>query len=108
MPWPPSSKQHKRLAGLGINSGDNNLIVSNSTDFFLSEWRHDCGCAAASMPCGVIEHDDGRRIAEHLARVDRGADRHRPGREPADDYCTRLLNGVASVLGALISQQSGG
>src|ERR1700720_7965 len=40
---------------------------------------------AYSMPCGVIEHDDGRRIPEHLARVDRGADRHRPGREPADD-----------------------
>jgi len=32
---------------------------------------------AYSMPCGVIEHDDGRRIAEHLA--------NRPGREPADD-----------------------
>jgi hypothetical protein len=35
VPWPPSSKQHKRLAGLGINSGDNNLIVSNSTRLFL-------------------------------------------------------------------------
>jgi hypothetical protein len=36
VPWPPSSKQHKRLAGLGINSGDNNLIVSNSTRLFLA------------------------------------------------------------------------
>src|SRR3984957_10507418 len=35
---------------------------------------------AYSMPRGVLEHDNRRRIAEHLARVDHGADRHTAGR----------------------------
>ena len=44
--------------------------------------------AEVSEPTPLDMHRMGtirRRIAEHLARVDHGADRHRAGREPADD-----------------------
>jgi hypothetical protein len=56
---------------------------------------------AYSMPCGVIEHDDRRRIAEHLARVDHRADRHRAGRVSQRTISEDLRNlEVTSKIGS--------